>query len=682
MQSSLLFSDSKKFLDKFKKFITKDVYISHDMVDRFLTEYQYLIDELKKNQYLYQEQNYYQEIFHIYHSSNELVKLHNQKYLKQHISDYSDFFEGLYSIDKLNKNQQMMILSLEDKSLAIVKKNYIPLIVSKIKYMHDYLQCDLDKILVLVEEEEDFKELKKELDVYELEDVSIYYLREYGLSTLRKTDVLLEEGILYQELFRYIINDIYTDKGHFSKFYQLFSDDIYLNRDYLDFDTFRDYHYYMYKRKFLESGLSLKKYNEREIKKRRGQLRTIRNIVVDSREMVDVVNFLELNSIDYQYDRDKCSVICTSKNLHDVITFCDGCGDDVISLDRDGKYLEVLAYELVKRQYGMEKCSDDIIFGILRDTTMDSYFSEFIYQILIPSIYYYQDKGCFDGTLFSEEQGIELKNVYQYYLKYKKKNSYVDQFDLRERVQNKINHSNMSYFIMLGDSQYQFPKNSFVIIKNYPQLNIMKGNLRLLYDYKSYLNHHKCLMVPHLFLGRDEIASYTGMFLKEHLDDLNEQIKNNQKDICVCFYDDKNRFKSFIHLNEKICHAVELEKGKNILFGLQDKNEIKYLLVGDYFTKIGQNILQCNCGSVMCDTLSHVDKKYDVVVLPMLIADSYHQDMFRNDEINQVKIGLFMGLCRSREKLYVMVPISQEDKYKVLFDSISNVTYLDLKEIK
>ena len=676
MQSGLLFSDSKKFLDKYKKFITKDIYINHDMVKRFLEEYQYLVDELDKNKFVYQEQDYYKEIFHIYQCSDKLVKLHNQKYLQQHLNDYSDYFEELYSKDKLNKQHQLMILSLENKAMAVIKKNYIPFIVSKIKYMHDYLHYEFNKILILIDDEKDFEQLRHEFDVYEIEDVSIYCLKEYGLLTLKEKEQVMDKDILYQELFHYITVDIYSDKEHFSRLYHLFSSDIFLNRDYKDFDTFKDYHFYMYKRKFLDTGLTLKKYNEREIKKRRGQLRTIRNIVVDSKEMVDVVNFLELNSISYRYDKEKCSVMCTSKN--DVIIFGDNGEDHVISLNRDGRFLEVLVYELVNKQYGMERRDDDEIFGILRDTAMDSYFSEFIHKILIPSIYYYQVNGNFDNTLFTEEQVIELKSFYEYYLQYKKKKFYVDVNDLHKRIQDKINHSDMSYFMMLGSDQYQYqyPKDSFVIVKNYPELNIIKGNIRLLYDYKSYLDHHKCLAVPYLFLGSDEVAFYTGMFLKEHLNDLNERIKNNQKNICVCFYDDRNRLKSYVCLNECIYHVLELEKGKDILFGIQDKFDMKYLLIGDFFTKVSQSILHCNYGNVTCDTLFHVDKKFDVVVLPMLIPDSYHQDMFRNDEVNQVKVGLFMGLRQSRERLYVMVPVSQKKKYKKIFDSISNVSYL------
>ena len=38
MQSSLLFSDSKNFIDKYTRFMTKDIYISLDMEKRFFDE--------------------------------------------------------------------------------------------------------------------------------------------------------------------------------------------------------------------------------------------------------------------------------------------------------------------------------------------------------------------------------------------------------------------------------------------------------------------------------------------------------------------------------------------------------------------------------------------------------------------------------------------------------------------
>ena len=84
MQSSLVFSDINKFVDKYTRFMTKDVYISYDMNKSFLDDYDYLKEELEKNQYLYQERSEYKKFFRIYRHSDEMLKLHNEKYLKNY----------------------------------------------------------------------------------------------------------------------------------------------------------------------------------------------------------------------------------------------------------------------------------------------------------------------------------------------------------------------------------------------------------------------------------------------------------------------------------------------------------------------------------------------------------------------------------------------------------------------
>ena len=507
MQSSLLLNDTKKFVDKYTKFLTKDIYISQKMNEDFIKNYKYLVLEFEKTKYLYQDQDIYKKFRKIIDKNSELLKFHNQKYLKNALARYEDFFEKLTFEDTLDKNMKLMVLAFEERMVLVVNKIFVPFVAIKIKYMIDYLKKDKRHIKVLVKDQDVYQSLKKEFEIYRLGGVSLEVVSDLENDVLKDKEVIIDKSVLYQELFQYIIHDIYSDKEYREEFYKAFSSYIYLNRDYKDFDTFKDYHYYMYKRKYLESHLSLKKYNEKEIKLRKRQLRTINNCFVSCKEMVDVGNFLFLNSVDFTYDKDGDYYLCCSKNKKIIIKFMDNDNDkydyEVIYLNKRDKFLEQLVYELIKRQYGMEKCSDEIIYSSLRDTSMDSYFSEFISYKLIPSIEYYSKYKNYDDTKYNNKQKEILVEIYNYYENFMKKNSYVDYNVVHERVQDKIDKMRDDYFVLVGSVDYQFYQYCMVI-DEYPALNI-SDNVRIFYDYKKYLNQNKLLALPHTYYGMEEI---------------------------------------------------------------------------------------------------------------------------------------------------------------------------------
>ena len=73
------------FLDKYTRFMTKDIYISSNMYQRFLDQYQYLYELLGKNQFLYSDNSIYKKMMDIKKNRYQLIKLHNQKYLKKYL---------------------------------------------------------------------------------------------------------------------------------------------------------------------------------------------------------------------------------------------------------------------------------------------------------------------------------------------------------------------------------------------------------------------------------------------------------------------------------------------------------------------------------------------------------------------------------------------------------------------
>ena len=681
MQGNLLVYDTKNFLDKYTRFMTKDIYISKKMNQEFLSHYQYLLDDVKNNGLLYENQVDSKKIMDIYQHSNQVLKLHNQKYLKKALSDYHSFFASLYSSDLLDKNKQMMILLQEEELLSIVSKNYIPLIIGKIIYLHQVLQMDLDKIQIFVSKEEDYEYLKREMDIHHI-SVLCDTFQNYELSCLKENESYLEESYLYEILLDYLVLSLFSDKKHFKKFYHLFANDIYLNKDYQDFDTFKDYHSYLYKRMFLASGLSLKKYIEREAKKRKVHLRTIHNEFVNCKEEVDIANFLYLNSIEYQYDKKNSTFLCSSKNHKNMIILerkevGSSIGDIITLSIGKNQYLKQLAYELIKRQYPLELRSDEEVYQQLRDTTMDSYFSDLITKILIPSILFYQEHKNFDGTDFNQEQKKELSIIYEYFHDFIQHHSFVSEYELRLRAEEKIGQSNLSYVILLGSNQFHVKQNHFVILNTYPNLSLLNESIKLLYDYKTYLSQRKDLVVPHTYYHEEELSMLTKEFLRENLNYLNEEIYQSKKCVCICFYDEENKLRYSKRLTEKVYQILKLEHQHQVLFSFQNRDDVKLLLTEEYFSKNDRKSLKSDYGIISCEELTHLSKNYDVIVLPYLIKDSYHQNLFLKDDFYQVKVELFVALSKCKNKVYLLCPLSKKDKYLPLFEKLPNVTVMD-----
>ena len=232
-----------------------------------------------------------------YKNKQKFLRLHNIKYLKENNQKYQDFFLNLYPKDILDINKQNAILSMEDQITFSSLKNSIPFIVSKIKYLVEQQDNEISKILVIAPNSEYAVAIKKELIQKKLSEVKITNIVDLKKEVLQEEETELEEKLQYQVIRDYILFELFPNKKEFSEFYQAFGNYIYLNKDYQEFDTFRDYHHYLYKRKYLSTGLSLKKYNEQEIKKRRNQLRTICNEMTNSKTEVDIANFLYLNQL-------------------------------------------------------------------------------------------------------------------------------------------------------------------------------------------------------------------------------------------------------------------------------------------------------------------------------------------------------------------------------------------------
>ena len=67
------------FINKYTRFMTKDIYINNKLYQNFLNQYNYLYQELENKSILFRENIKYKKIINIKENQTNLLKLHNQK---------------------------------------------------------------------------------------------------------------------------------------------------------------------------------------------------------------------------------------------------------------------------------------------------------------------------------------------------------------------------------------------------------------------------------------------------------------------------------------------------------------------------------------------------------------------------------------------------------------------------
>ncbi len=670
--------------------MTKDIYISDKMYTDFLSFYHYLYEELEKQVFLYEQEGHYKRVIEIKEKKGALLRLHNQKYLKKAIVRYKEFLDGIYARDVLDNRMRGIILCGEEQLLVVEKKTkVVPLVVGKMKYLVDVLKVLEQKILVLTEDDTISDDLRKGLLEKELSGVLVQSVEKQELSLLEVNETLLGYEEMYQILSGYLMNDLFRDKERFDQLYEAFRYYIYLNRDYHDFETFRDYHTYMYKRKYLATGLSLKKYNKQEVGLRKTYLRTILNETVSRKEEVDIANFLYLNSVVYQYDKGRSCFYVFHDEDKVMLQYLMGSSEEqeVFALEDDGirlyssyiektSYLKELAYELIKRRIPLELRREEEIYRTLKETSMDSYFYEFITKCFIPAYEYYQRYGSFEETKLTEVQGQEIMKLYSYFQGYLEEHGKINRRQVEQRILENIEREGYEYVFLVGDISI-VPKTRYMkVIFDYLDQGLLKGNVQAMYDYRKFLSLKRTLAVPHVYLGERELGAYTAEFLKDKLDSINRSLQRMKKEIVVRFYDDRNR----------LCIGKELALGLNevflgissekVLLAFRSYEEVKLIIERPYFSKVDRNTVVTQKGKrVDCAEIFSVSKNYDYIILPYLIMDRYHEEYFARNYLYRVKLMLYGVLQHSREGIVIMCPVSKRKEVSNLLKCFQNVYF-------
>lgn len=680
MNNNLFLYDMTNFLNKYTRFMTKNIYISSKLYTNFLEQYSYLYQKLDKERFLYENNKQYQQTMNIYHNQNQLIKLHNQKYLKQALKTNQDFFNNLDEELNLTTKDKLIVLSEEENTYIVSPKNKLNLSVAKIYYLLRNNNYNPHNIFILTTTKEE-KDYISSLNIDNNTPLSISTLKEYH-KTILKGQPFLDNKQKYNIISNYIINDLFKQKDNFNSFYQSFSKYIYLNKDYKDYETFKDYHNYMYKRKYLASNLSLKKFNNQEIKTRKKYLRTIKDETLENSALVDIANLLTLNSISYTYNYE-LQTFKINNGIPIYIKYLDKeesniktTTNNIIYLYKTYKekknYLEVLIYELIKRRYPLELLDEEELYNQLKITNIDNYFSEFIYKYLIPLINRYEETNNLDNTRLNNNAKKEFLQLYDQYTKLVKESNLITEKELLAKMEQDIKLKKYKYLILLDDIPLNCNIPTMTIVDHYEKTELLKENIKLLYDYKKYLAQNQIIPIPDTYLNKEEVAKLTNNFIKDNLLLINKHLKETTKRIDIYEYSDSNRLHIYQNISNT-CYEALNNYPKNTLIGLREMKDINILVNKDNFIKQDKNtLISKNKTKIKVEEIKKITKPYNTIILPYLILDSYHDTLFTDDYQYNIKLMIYIAINKCKNNIIILCPTSKKTSLLNLLEKINN----------
>jgi hypothetical protein len=239
---------------------------------------------------------------------------------------------------------------------------------------------------------------------------------------------------------------------------------------------------------------------------------------------------------------------------------------------------------------------------------------------------------------------------YDYYNSYLELNGFVTKKKFDRMFSDKINSLGYKYIIVNSDISLDLECDNIRFIDDYRDVNLIRENIKLLYDYKKYLNNNKLFVLNDVFVDEKEIFSLTGEFLKTNLDIINDVFVNSDKSLSIYFYDDSNRL--LIGKNvSRVCYEI-VRNNNNILIGVNNNKDINLLVYKESFVKKDNKSLIVDGDRVVnYEEVLKIKKNYKKIILPFLVMDSYREENLIDDRDYLVKLMIYIAFCKCLDEL-------------------------------
>ena len=241
---------------------------------------------------------------------DNLVVKHNDNYVAQKKIEYKDYFDNILKVCDpsilLDDDQRTVILSDEDYSLVIAGAGAgkTTTVAAKIKYLVDIKKVNPKDILVVSFTNKAVGELRERVNQQLHIDCPITTFHSTGITIIKKDSpdekiTPVNEGFLYTAIRDYLQGAIATNQSLLDKMILLFAS--YFEAPFEEGDL-KGFFTYVAQSDFSTLKSNVGDYNQQIIDVRTQRYYTIQDERVNSKQEVQIANFLYMNNIDYVYE--------------------------------------------------------------------------------------------------------------------------------------------------------------------------------------------------------------------------------------------------------------------------------------------------------------------------------------------------------------------------------------------
>ncbi len=466
-----------------------------------------------------------------YNLNYDDVKRHNEKYIKESLIKYKDYFDNMYKgIDDnilLDEEQRIAILTDEDYNLIVAGagSGKTTTMAAKVKFLVDVKKIDPKDIILISYTNKAVLELKERINKDFKIPALVCTFHKFGVEILKKqTDehlkVLTSSYNLVKDYFDKVLCNDNEKLKEFLKFFVFYFD---IPNYALDFKSLNEYFNYKKRNDYLTLKSRLNDYNKQVIDERTNKRYTILGEFLKSNEEVMIANFLYLNGIDYEYEKPYPKLDKSKTYLPDFTIYQ---GERVFYLEHFGinkngynklfghisslkyKYqinnkrkihqlnkttlietysgpdlLDNLKEQLLKHNIILNPKNSKEVYFKLVDTSKDIYYTRFIIFCL-NFIQGFKVKG-YDKTDFGKLKAIYqdertkmfldfVENVYDHYQEQLKINHYIDFEDMINEAYQKLDNIKLNYKYVIIDEYQDISQQRFNLAKKISEVSDSK----------------------------------------------------------------------------------------------------------------------------------------------------------------------------------------------------------------
>ena len=466
-----------------------------------------------------------------YNLNYDEVKRHNEKYIKDALVTYKDYFDNMYKgIDDnilLDEEQRIAILTDEDYNLIVAGAGAgkTTTMAAKVKFLVDIKKVDPNDIILISYTNKAVSELKQRINKDFKIPALVCTFHKFGVEILKKdTDehlkVLTNSYNLVKDYFDKVLGNDNKKLKEFLKFFVFYFD---IPLFALKFNSLNDYFNYKKRNDYLTLKSRLNEYNKQVIDERTNKRYTILGEFLKSNEEVMIANFLYLNGIDYEYEKPYPKLDKSKTYLPDFTIYQ---GERVFYLEHFGinkngynklfGYIDSLKYkyqinnkrkihklnkttlietysgadlldnlkeQLLNHHIILNPKSPKEIYSKLVDTSKDVYYTRFIIFCL-NFIQGFKIKGYNKTdfgklkTIYNDERTSLFLNfiegVYDYYQEQLKINHYIDFEDMINLAYEKLDNIKLNYKYVIIDEYQDISQQRFNLAKKISEVSDSK----------------------------------------------------------------------------------------------------------------------------------------------------------------------------------------------------------------